>query len=494
MNPRTYEIPYIGLKATEMQIKYEELEFSRIQNELDNLHKSVNNSSNLLSIVGQSRLNVISSQNQVRYFELVKQTKAQILNLEDRISELSTDKAVNQLETKLDHHKEIRRDLRTQSDDLVGKMAECRKERQDLITLVDETKEVLKALIDEQREYANTYATKLNTAFVQFNALKQRFKNDYHRISKELVDSSNSIKNQSLKAENDVLNLMRNYIGTYHFGANADLKELIEFEREANLIRNNNLVQYEQEAIELRRNAETSFKEEFIFKLRASIEAAQQQIDELNTALYGKKFGKDSYQLTYGPADDPNFKQYYNMIMSNRIIDSSDLFTHNLSKTQEQILAELFLKISSNDPQFEKFSYQYLDYRYYMQYDIEISNENGNRSFFSKVSRQKSGGETQSPFYIVIAASFQQLLSKNKRSDSGCIVLFDEAFNNMDEARIDALMRFYNSLSIQVCIAVPPGRVPVIINYVNTAVMAIKQDDLSVAHVFKKEGEIGENV
>ena len=69
-------------------------------------------------------------------------------------------------------------------------------------------------------------------------------------------------------------------------------------------------------------------------------------------------------------------------------------------------------KIASNDPEFDQLTYQYLDYRNYMSYDIEVTNTNGNKSYFSKVSKEKSGGETQVPFYIVIAASFQQLLSK----------------------------------------------------------------------------------
>src|SRR5690554_7111307 len=77
---------------------------------------------------------------------------------------------------------------------------------------------------------------------------------------------------------------------------------------------------------------------------------------------------------------------------------------------------------------------------------------------FSKVSREKSGGETQVPFYIVIAATFQQLLTRNKRVSSGCIVLFDEAFNNMDESRIEAMMKYYSSLSIQIIFAIPPTR------------------------------------
>ena len=40
------------------------------------------------------------------------------------------------------------------------------------------------------------------------------------------------------------------------------------------------------------------------------------------------------------------------------------------------------------------------DYRYYMSYDIEVTSENGNKSFFS-VSKEKSAVK-QVPFYIVM--------------------------------------------------------------------------------------------
>ncbi|HHX76450.1 MAG TPA: hypothetical protein GX698_03640, partial [Acholeplasmataceae bacterium] len=289
------------------------------------------------------------------------------------------------------------------------------------------------------------------------------------------------------RAESDVVNLMRQYITNYHFGAAPDISELIEFEKEYNLINDNNLMRYEQEAIDLRRASETGFREEFVGKLRASIEAAQIQIAELNQALKGKRFGTDSYEIITRPSDNPEFKTYYDIIMDSDAITKHTLFTENLSKRKEVVLMELFNKIASFDPENDKFALQFLDYRYYMSYDIEVTSENGNKSYFSKVSKEKSGGETQVPFYIVIAASFQQLLSKNKRIDAGCMVLFDEAFNNMDESRIDAMMKFYNSLSIQLFIAVPPQRVSNIVNYVTTSLAIVKDNDFAIVEAFKRE-------
>ena len=328
---------------------------------------------------------------------------------------------------------------------------------------------------------------KLSLANTQFYAMKMKYKHDHDQISNYLAQSTVSLNSQIIKAEADIVNQMKLYIQLFHFGAAPSMEQLVYFEQEAQMIRNNNLVRYEMEATELRRSSEIGFKEEFVGKLRASIENAQQQIAELNFALTDKTFGTDSYQLIYKASENPDYKLYYQIIMGTDAITKHTLFTEGLTKKNEQILMELFEKIASNDPEYDQLTYKFLDYRNYMAYDIEVTNKNGNKSLFSKVSKEKSGGETQVPFYIVIAASFQQLLTKNKRIDSGCIVLFDEAFNNMDESRIDAMMKFYNSLSIQLFIAVPPQRVSNIINYVNTALVIVKENDYAIVETFKDE-------
>ena len=157
-----------------------------------------------------------------------------------------------------------------------------------------------------------------------------------------------------------------------------------------------------------------------------------------------------------------------------------------LSKRNEHILMELFDKIASSDAEHDHLNYAFLGLSYIICPTIsKLLTKTVISHTSSKVSREKSGGETQVPFYILIAASFQQLLTRNERIDSGCIVLFDEAFNNMDESRIDAMMKFYSSLSIQLVIAVPPQRVSNIINYVNTSLIIVKEDDYAIVDAFK---------
>ncbi len=491
LNPRSYETPYIGSQATQIQLEKETQILTDLESQMSKLYDLTDQQSKVVRLLNLSKSNQMIHQGQIRYLDLIKQTRREYTQIEEQINALGKDQSLAQLETQIEKAKDSRKDLRVQSDILVGKIATQRDDRQRIMDLIDDIQIKLDDFMQAQKDLSQKHPEKLSIANTQFYALKQRYDQDHDKITAYLSESSASLQSQITKGEFNVQNLMKNYNLNYHFGAEPSLEGLDVYEQEANKIRNNDLIRYEQEATDLRKSSEIGFKEEFVGKLRASIENAQQQIAELNYALTDKTFGSDSYQLICNASDDPDYKLYYDIIMSNQAIEKHTLFTEGLSKRKETILTELFEKIASSNPEYDQLTYKFLDYRNYMSYDIEVTNLNGNKSLFSKVSREKSGGETQVPFYIVIAASFQQLLSKNRRVDSGCLVLFDEAFNNMDESRIDAMMKFYNSLSIQLIIAVPPQRVSNIINYVNTSLVIVKDNDYAIVETFNDERLLG---
>ena len=131
---------------------------------------------------------------------------------------------------------------------------------------------------------------------------------------------------------------------------------------------------------------------------------------------------------------------------------------------------------------------EYTDYRNYLDYDIKINYDDGSFAYFSKVNKEKSGGETQTPFYVIMAASFEQVIQNQRQNeDFGCVVLLHEAFNNMDERRIQEMIKFYNERDIQTFIIVPPSRAATIIPYVNTRLLVIKQDNHSFVEVITDE-------
>ena len=88
--------------------------------------------------------------------------------------------------------------------------------------------------------------------------------------------------------------------------------------------------------------------------------------------------------------------------------------------------------------------------------DLELD---GSYSLYSKVCEEKSGGETQTPFYVTVAASFVQLYGNNIGGEAAGLVMFDEAFNNMDDERIGGVLEFLRRLPLQIIIAAPPDKI-----------------------------------
>ena len=52
---------------------------------------------------------------------------------------------------------------------------------------------------------------------------------------------------------------------------------------------------------------------------------------------------------------------------------------------------------------------------------VIIQNEFGETMLYSKVFREKSGGETQVPFYVAIIASFVRIYTQNNISQEECL-------------------------------------------------------------------------
>ena len=113
-----------------------------------------------------------------------------------------------------------------------------------------------------------------------------------------------------------------------------------------------------------------------------------------------------------------------------------------------------------------------------MDYDIKIQNEFGETMLYSKVFREKSGGETQVPFYVAIIASFVRIYTQNNiNRDSIGLVIFDEVFDKMDSNRMKAMMDFIKTMPLQVIIACPPQRTAILQNYTDTTLVMMRKNN-----------------
>ena len=235
------------------------------------------------------------------------------------------------------------------------------------------------------------------------------------------------------------------------------------------------LIKYEGDLEKAKENCYLEFKESFIARLRENIENARMEFRSLNSALKDIYYGEDRYSFELTPNKEKS--NLYRMITSERNEEGFNLWTESFQTDYKNEMNDLFSKLTAYDDKGEEVLKEYTDYRNYLDYDILVDSKTGSRQRFSKIYGEKSGGETQTPFYVAIAASFVQLY---RAGDTIRIVMFDEAFDKMDDNRISSMMDFLNGQGFQIILAAPPAKLEVIGEKVDTILMTMREGSNSI--------------
>ena len=139
----------------------------------------------------------------------------------------------------------------------------------------------------------------------------------------------------------------------------------------------------------------------------------------------------------------------------------SGAFTERFQSTIDNLFAQI-LSLSENDTgKTAQNVALFSEYKTYLTFKLYSTNGSGRKEDLSKSIFTKSGGESQTPFYIAILASFAQLYRTTDISDSGNtvrIVIFDEAFSKMDDVRIIESVHLLRKLDLQAIICTPPDK------------------------------------
>ena len=249
----------------------------------------------------------------------------------------------------------------------------------------------------------------------------------------------------------------------------AECKKLIESE----------LPQYEEQIAHQRALAEQELVENFIHRLREQIEDARQQLAYLNSTLAQLRFGGERYEFITQPA--PGLRAMYDMVMDSQNILGASLFESDFRQRHQQAWDLLLERLTANNQSSEMLInelHELQDYRSYLQYDIRVHYPNGDRALLSHINAKKSGGETTTPFYVAMAASFAQAyrLNQMRPSDTIRLALFDEAFGKMDTARTASALQFMRDAGLQVLLATPPDRSGALLPFVDTVCTVVRKN------------------
>ena len=129
--------------------------------------------------------------------------------------------------------------------------------------------------------------------------------------------------------------------------------------------------------------------------------------------------------------------------------------------------------------------HEILDVRKYFRFDVVVRSKDQTKHL-SEVIQTQSGGESQTPFYILITAAFEQTKDYRRKNDSFNLVLFDEAFSNMDPQRISEMLKYYEKFNIQTIISVP-SKLESLGSYVNTALGVYRKGEVTHVIQFEKD-------
>jgi uncharacterized protein YPO0396 len=262
----------------------------------------------------------------------------------------------------------------------------------------------------------------------------------------------------------------------YDFGYDED-EDAARYFIERQKFVESELPQYETHIAAQRALAEQELVENFIHRLREQIEEARQQLDYLNDTLKELRFGGERFEFI--TKAEPSLKQVYEMVMDSQSILGDSLFESDFRQKHQAGWDLLFERLTAKDSdEATQELHELQDYRSYLQYDIRIHYPNGDRALLSHINAKKSGGETTTPFYVAMAASFAQAyrLNQPRASDTIRLALFDEAFSKMDTARTASALQFMREAGLQVLLATPPDKSGALLPHVDAVRTVVRKN------------------
>ncbi|HEX9839880.1 MAG TPA: SbcC/MukB-like Walker B domain-containing protein, partial [Anaerolineales bacterium] len=268
------------------------------------------------------------------------------------------------------------------------------------------------------------------------------------------------------------------YSVKYDFGYD-ETDDATRYTTERDKLINSELPQYETQIARQRSLAEQELVENFIHRLREQIEEARQQLSYLNTTLSQLRFGGERYEFITQPA--VNLRLMYDMVMDSQKVLGTSLSDSDFRQKHQQAWDLLLERLTANNQTSDALAAELRelqDYRSYLQYDIRIHYPNGDRALLSQINAKKSGGETTTPFYVAMAASFAQAyrLNQPRPSDTIRLALFDEAFSKMDTARTASALQFMREAGLQVLLATPPDKSGSLLPFVDTVCTVVRKN------------------
>ena len=236
-----------------------------------------------------------------------------------------------------------------------------------------------------------------------------------------------------------------------------------EIDRVFNILKNNVLVSKHEQLKVLKDSFNEAFVSHLCQEIHQAIQDGKRQLDLLNKELVSHRFGSDREQFRFAQDWVPEYREYARffeeVVRSPTIGAGSALFDAQLSAKSAHVRDALMGLLLGAD---EKKSLSDLDriadYRNYHRYEIYKEVEGKEPIALSEYGTG-SGGQLETPAYIIRAASITSALRYAEGDNHLRMVLVDEAFSKMDESRSREVIDYLTgSLGLQLIFIMPTSK------------------------------------
>lgn len=211
---------------------------------------------------------------------------------------------------------------------------------------------------------------------------------------------------------------------------------------------------------EAERSFHDVFTKQFCVEIKSKVDDGVRLLRQLNMELERLKFGTDRFSIDWSKWE-PEFQEYYSFFSAVTdladSVETVDLFGETELTPKHVEVRDRLVKLLLDSDQ-ERAGRELLriaDYRNYRRYEIWNDSDSGGRIALSTWGTG-SGGQLETPAYIVRAAVVTNRLKFFEKGPSLKMLVSDESFSTMDEPRARAVLQYLReSLDIQVISAMP---------------------------------------
>jgi energy-coupling factor transporter ATP-binding protein EcfA2 len=389
-----------------------------------------------------------------------------------------------------------------QKNELLPRIGELKRDIRVAKEKADEQEaEITKLSPDAERAEANWRVALCSVAEIKRLPYETLYRHEIEsgRPVKSFHDRNGERRSWAQTAKSDAETVLRDYnrealeyqkIAVHHLQYPSPPEPMAEwlrsqFEQVADQIRrqrDTGLVEQREKLVLAEQRFTKSFTSNFCLRILQRVTGPDRTIEVINKSLEDISFSGDKITMTQSLREE--YTQYLDLFRAVRErteAGPTDVFSAaDFDSPEKETLQALQLLLLSNDVEHSMRELNRIaDYRNYKKYDFDKSTKGGDPRGLSTWGTG-SGGEAETPFYIIRAAVFAasfKLFSKQKISHFRTVFL-DEVFQKMDETRTRRVIDFLTKeMGFQVICAAPTKSMAALMDVFNRRISFSKSPE-----------------